>query len=327
MSSTSIFSPPISTIQASSTASAVSTYIPPFATTATFVASSATTHSLASGARPTPTVTGFPANPSTPAFQDDLDWVSAYLLIHSLSQNSYVYAYIFWFAIALIFSLLSLLHNAGARGGVLGAWWSKWALRRRTWRKSVSQTAHRQPWSLPSNAQLLSVVCLSLAVAALCVVGPNYLNPNAGLFNFSVPRKISKRDDFNPSVVQIFQAQYTIPKSIWSSAARAGAVAVMLLPLTVLLALKAPPFAIFAIPYTAQFHFDKLFRLHRWAGRLVWLAVLVHVVLWCIELGRNRRPSTGKLVWNYVFLYNKFIFGWVVSAVASLTAQCSDTHF
>lgn len=320
MSSTSVWTPPITVIQASSTAGVRSTYIPPFATSATYVASAATTQSRASGSLALPTVSGHPANPTTPAFQDDLDWVSAYLLIHSLSQNSYVYAYIFWFFVALIFALLSLLHNVGARGGVLGAWWSKWALRRRTWRKSVSQTAHRQPWSLPSNAQLLSLVCLSLAVAALCVAGPNYLNPRAGLFNFSLPPKdsISKRDDdFNPSIVQFFQAQYSISKSLWSSAARAGAIAVMLLPLTVLLALKAPPFAIFAIPYTAQLHFDKLVRLHRWAGRLVFLVVLAHVVMWCIELGRNRRPSTGELVWGYVFLYNKFIFGWVVSPVNS----------
>ncbi|EEB87699.1 hypothetical protein MPER_14869, partial [Moniliophthora perniciosa FA553] len=65
-----------------------------------------------------------------------------------------------------------------------------------------------------------------------------------------------------------------------------------LIPLCILFALKAPPFAVFALPFTTQLHFDKLSWLHKW----------------------YRRPLTGEPGYTYAWRYEKFFFGWIVSA-------------
>ena len=42
------------------------------------------------------------ANPTTPTYTDDLQWMTAYLTIHMLSANSRVYMYILWCAVAAV---------------------------------------------------------------------------------------------------------------------------------------------------------------------------------------------------------------------------------
>lgn len=333
--------PAFSSLDPSQTATLVGTYVPPFATGTTFVASHSTTGTgtLAGGFNPIPATSSYPANPTAPAFQDDVSWVTGYLLIHSLPSTSYVYAYFLWFAVLAVFVLMALLRLTGMRGGVLGAIWQKWALRRRTWRKKhalreaakaarkrgeSANSAHRQPKALPSNAQLLTFGLIVIAVIILCVAGPDYIDPDASLFTFpSTPSTTSssksKRASTNgstsvASIVSFFTAHYTIPKALWTSAARTGNIAFALLPLTVLLALKAPPFAIFAIPWFVNLHFDKLVRMHRWAGRMVWVATTAHVVMWSIQLARDTRAGTDQSAWHFAFEYVKFRFGWAVSS-------------
>lgn len=237
--------------------------------------------------------------PVIPDDSSSLQWITLYLKQRMLSRSSWVYAWGFWIVMASVFFSYAFLRWAGLRGGYLGALWSKWALRRRTWRKKHSLAAaqrsgqsHRQPMSLPSNAQILVVVFLFVSTFILTFAGPDYIAP--GGF--------------------IIQPQFTIGKSWWTSGGRAGMMAFALFPLVVLLALKASPFALLSLPYFVHLSFDKLAFLHRWCAFLVWLLTTLHVVLWSIQLGIDRRPSTGKIAYEYIWQYEKFIFAWIVSA-------------
>jgi hypothetical protein len=221
-----------------------------------------------------------------------------------------------------IFFLFTLLHWTGARGGFIGASWSKWALRRRTLRKkhklAMAQRKnlpHQQPTALPSNAQLLSLFILLLATIALSVAGPDYIAPGVKLWQFHRRRLgtsqiVPRTAAYDPS--SFVQPQYTIGKAFWTAGGRTGQIAFALLPLCVLFALKAPPFAIFAIPFMVQLYSDKLAWLHRWSGRLIWLMSTVHVVLWSVQLVRDRRDTTGQIALVYAWQQPKFICGWIV---------------
>ena len=90
-------------------------------------------------------------------------------------------------------------------------------------------------------------------------------------------------------------------------------IAFALFPLCVLFTLKGTPFALLSLPFTFQLHFDKLAFLHRWTGRIIWLLTTSHVVLWSVELLKDRRPDTDKLAYTYAWAYSKFIYGWIVS--------------
>lgn len=259
------------------------------------------------------TTTAFPSNPSTPNIANDLQWVDAYLTIHYMSASSRRYAYLLWIVVVFIFLIFALLHWTGSRGGFIGASWSKWSLRRRTWRKKHSLAVarrnnqpHKQPSSLPSNAQLLCLVLLFLATVALSVAGPDYIAPGLKLWQFE-RRATLGSDETSPDA-----PQYTIWKAWWTAAGRTGLISFSLLPLCVLFALKAPPFAVFAIPFMIQLYFDKLAWLHRWSGRLIWLTSTAHVVLWTVQMVTEHRPSTGQIVLKYAFLEMRFIWGWIV---------------
>ena len=168
--------------------------------------------------------------------------------------------------------------------------------------------------SLPSNAQILCLSALFIAVAALCVLGPDYIDPTVGTWQFdSSAPSVSKRA-IDTATLSPFFPQYTISKAFWTSSARFGDVAFALLPLCILFALKAPPFAIFALPFMIQLHFDKLVRLHRWTGRIIWLLVAIHAGLWAVQLANDKRSGTDRIAWNYVWIYPKFISACIVSA-------------
>ena len=259
-------------------------------------------------------------NPTTPAYSDDADWITAYFAIHTMSDSSRRYTYLLWVTVAFIFLVFSLLHWTGSRGGFVGASWSKWSLRRRTWRKKHSLAVsrrknqpHRQPSSLPSNAQLLCLCVLSLATIALSVAGPDYIAPGVKLWQF-----YRRRPDASDLRIAAYdptsfdQPQYTISKAWWTAGGRTGQIAFALLPLCILFALKAPPFAIFAIPFLVQLYFDKLAWLHRWSGRLIWLMSAVHVVLWTVQLVQDHRQTTGQMALVYAWQEPKFIYGWIV---------------
>jgi hypothetical protein len=253
-------------------------------------------------------------NPTTPAFDDDLEWFTAYAVIHMLSGPSRRVAYLLWVVIAILVLFYAAWHALSPRGGALTARWSKWALRRRTFRKSHSLEAtrntgqpHRQPVPLPSNAQLL---CLAIiVVATLCVMfaGPDYLPASQSMWSFQ-----SRSADYTLATFYPLQPQYTISKAWWTSGGRAGLIAFALMPLCVLFALKAPPFALLANAWTLNLHFDKLAWLHRWVGRLIWFVAAMHTVFWSVQLSQDKRADTGHVAYVYAWEYNKFIYGWVV---------------
>ncbi|KAH9952232.1 hypothetical protein B0H21DRAFT_716267 [Amylocystis lapponica] len=285
--------------------------------------------SLNATASPTSNAT---PDPTTPSYSDDLEWITAYLTIHVLSDASTVYTYILWIVVAAVLVICSFSHITHLRSGYYGAYWSKWSLRRRTWRKKHSLAVaartgqpHRQPTALPSNAQILSLTLIIVASLVLCFVGPDYLAPGSTLWNTwtSPPASVSGRAaapapaPYDASTFAPYQPQYTIPKAWWTSGNRTGLIAFALFPLCVLLALKAPPFAIFSLPFMVQLHFDKLAWLHRWSGRLIWFITTLHVAFWSVQLLIDHRTVTGKVAYTYAWDFPRFIYAWV--AYASMT--------
>lgn len=273
------------------------------------------------------TTTARNAYPSTPSYSDDLEFITAYLTVHMLSDASRVYSYILWIALGVVLIACSILHHLHVRGGYLGAVWSKWSLRRRTWRKKHSLAVakakgqpHKQPFSLPSNAQICTFVLIAISSLVLAFVGPDYIAPGASLWSlqdypYANTATIAKRD-YDTSLFTQYQPQYTIPKAWWTSGNRTGLIAFTLFPLCILFALKAPPFAIFSIPFLIQFYCDKLLWLHKWTARLIYLLTLLHVGFWSVELCLERR--NGQIAYTFAWQYEKFLFAWTVRIRFSL---------
>lgn len=259
-------------------------------------------------------------NPTLPAGLGDFEWIESYLVIHGISEASYRYAYLGW--LVLVFALIVFGYLVRGRG-VLWAYWSKWALRRRTWRKKStlraiqkSNKAHRQPSTLPSNAQIMSLICLIIVPILLSTVGPDYIAPDTKLWDLthnlrrrSMPTSLLLPRD---AQVPLKPPSFTIDKEWWTIADRTGVIAFALFPLVVLFALKAPPFAILAIPFVLQTHFDKLSRLHRWAGRMIWLITTVHVITWSVQLCKDKKEEQ-HMAWKYIWMHRNFVFGVIVS--------------
>ncbi|KAF5377054.1 hypothetical protein D9757_007741 [Collybiopsis confluens] len=252
------------------------------------------------------------SDPQLPAYTDDLEWITGYLVARMLSDNSRIYTYILWICIAGVFIIFTIAHFAGFRGGYIGAVWRKRALRRRTWRgKSVLEHARKtgrkfSPVILPPNSQIIFLVALGTVAFILAAAGPDYLSPNLPFFNLS-----ARATEYDPSWFYQFQPTQTINKAWWTSGSRTGLIAFALMPLCVLFALKAPPFALFAIQFTTQL-------LHRWVGRLIWFLTLLHVILWSVQLLLDRRSTTGKIGYIYAWQYEKFIYGWIAFALLTL---------
>jgi hypothetical protein len=274
-------------------------------------------------ADPTSTLTAataYLANPTTPAFEDDFKWIEAYLTIHVASHPSRRYSYILWILIGVVFFVVAFLHLTGASTGVIGARWNKWALRRRTVRKQHARMiawksgGTPKPYSLPPNGQILSLGGLLATTLVLCLVGPDYIFPEAGITQFF--RRELKTADGTPFKISDFFPQYSIHKAWWTSANRTGTIAFALFPLCILFGLKQPPFALFANPFTLQFHFDKLVWLHRWTGRLIWFVTLLHVTFWSVQLVNDKRDDQGRVAFPYAFMHINFVYGWIVRRIA-----------
>ncbi|KAF9075255.1 hypothetical protein BDP27DRAFT_40649 [Rhodocollybia butyracea] len=276
------------------------------------------------------TTTPLTPDPTIPSYTDDLEWVTAYLVAHMMSDNSRIYTYLLWIIVALVLLIFTVLHLTGSRGGFVGAAWRKWSLRRRTWRgASVLKHARRtgrtiHPTILPPNSQILCLLGLLIVAVLMSFAGSDYLAPNLPLFDLDPSSNTVRSTDYDPSLFYQFQPQYTINKSWWTTAGRTGLIAFALFPLCVLFALKAPPFAIFALSFTTQMYFDKLAWLHRWSGRLIWFMTLLHVVFWSVQLLRDHRPTTGKIAYAYVWQYDKFIYGWLAFGILTLLILVSS---
>ncbi|KAG8690016.1 hypothetical protein FRC11_014393, partial [Ceratobasidium sp. 423] len=185
---------------------------------------------------------------------------------------------------------------------------------------------------------LIAVTILFVAAALLCCVGPDYISPYTRLWdlksNLTAPELV--RRDFMEafrdmekrapiaSTPTTRQPAYTIPKAWWTAGGRTGIIAFSLFPLCVLFALKAPPFAVFALPFTTQMHFDKLALLHRWSGRIIWVITTIHVATWGVQLGRDERHGVaGGIAWDYVWQYPLFIYGLVGYILMTLLVALS----
>jgi hypothetical protein len=248
--------------------------------------------------------------------------------IHVASDASRRWGYFLWFAIIVSFVIFSFCHATDLRGGVIGAYWSKWSLRRRTIRRKYTRDGKAlRPESLPSNSQLLTLVLLVSGALLLSFAGPDYLAPNTKAWQFWGRRDLSARQQLPATInADPWQPRYSINKAWWTSGNRTGIIAFALIPLCVILALKVPPFAIFAIPYLVQLHFDKLSYLHRWTARLIWGLVALHVTFWMIQLSTDRRAGTGESALSIAWTYKKFQNGWIVSLVA-LFPPSKSPHF
>lgn len=267
-----------------------------------------------------------PSNPGSPLFPDPHDWITGYLMVHSMSTPSYRVAFALWIIIASFFLIGTVVRLLGTSRPFWFAHWSKWALRRRTWRKNAGKKEaertgkpHRQPTPLPSNSQLLSLVFIFILSMILCFVGPDYLaSPRPeGIPDVFPPSQVEQtrqrgfKRAVNRTEVEEYVAYYTINKSWWTVAGRTGNIAFALFPLCILFALKAAPFALFALPYTTQFSFDKLSTLHRWVGRLIYFITVIHVLSWSIQLATTKDPVDGRTSYVYAWLYGPFVWGWV----------------
>lgn len=245
------------------------------------------------------------------------DVVEAYAHVYQLPYASYIYIYIMWITFAVIFVLFAVFHQTGGRVGYVGSLWNKWLLRRRTWRKKhslmkamKSGKGHSQPFSLPSNAQLLCITFLWVFAILLSFVGPDYIVRNPA-DTFTKP--FTKRN-LATSALQGNVFHHTIQKSWWTSSARLGIISLTLFPLCVLFVTKAPPFALLATPYLVQIWNDKLVFMHKWTGRLIYFITSIHVVLWSVQLAQDRISATDNNdVWTVIFLHVPFIHAWIVS--------------
>ncbi|KAF8334273.1 uncharacterized protein EI90DRAFT_3051676 [Cantharellus anzutake] len=172
-------------------------------------------------------------------------------------------------------------------------------------------------------------------VSVLTVAGPDYIAPRAHgtgstskrfyndsmmCTNASAP-STSRRDDLIISQ----PPDYTIQKAWWTAGGRSGMMAFSLIPVCVCIALKAPPFAILAIPFTIQLHSDRLMWIHRWIGRFIYLLTVAHVVTWTIQLCKDRRHgSFGTIALGYTYLYDKFIYGVVAFVCMTFLVMLSS---
>lgn len=274
-----------------------------------------------------------PSDPSTPNYTNSLDWITAYLTVHSMSKASYRVTYALWIIIATFFIIGTIIHLAGTDRPWYFAHWSKWALRRRTWRKNrgkkgveESGKPHRQPTPLPPNSQLLSLAFIFVLTMILAFAGPDYIYPStktSASISDPVPSPSDNQQrEVDREEVQQYVARYTIQKAWWTVAGRTGLMAFALFPLCILFALKAAPFALFALPYTTQLSFDKLSTMHRWVARLIWFFTLIHVISWCVQFATHDDPVTGKIAFTNALIYPPFYWGTAVR----FSLMCCQTN-
>lgn len=104
---------------------------------------------------------------------------------------------------------------------------------------------------------------------------------------------------------------YEIDKNWWVSSSRVGMIAYVLLPLSVTLALKMWPFAVFAVPMLINYGIDKTAVFHHWFGRVIWVLSTIHVGLWSKQLFLDFDPY-GYPVFFAMWKYWRFNAGVVV---------------
>ncbi|WVW86333.1 hypothetical protein I302_108377 [Kwoniella bestiolae CBS 10118] len=268
------------------------TYVPPFKYVTSYAQAPEVTGSITSA---------LPVNPTVTA-SSDAAYATAYLQAHMMSWPSYRYAYLLWFVFIALAGIYALSHHLRLSGGSLAAGFKKWGMRRKpVGRKSAGGA---RGMALPSNGAIISIGIMTAVAVVLALIGADYINPNSSTLNFA--------DSFRKRA----SIGYTINKAWWTTGSRFGFMAFALMPLVVLLALKAPPIAIFAMRGFTHLYSDKLALFHRAAAWIVWGFTTVHVVLWTVQLFQDQQK--GRAVWFLIWNSYRFIFGCV--AYAAMTA-------
>ncbi len=160
--------------------------------------------------------------------------------------------------------------------------------------------------ALPSNTILLIFVTLTVVNLILCLAGPDYIAPSLPIFSRQIPTAPIG----------------SINKSFWTSAARFGDISFALFPLVILFALKAPPFAFLATRFFTQLAWDKLIVLHRLVGWLIYGLTTMHVLLWTVQLAKDRYE--GRAMFFAVWTSGRFVAGMI--GYAALTGLMVFSH-
>lgn len=189
----------------------------------------------------------------------------------------------------------------------------------------------RKTITFPSLGRILLLWALVTIPVLLTLIGADYVRPSASTFDLSA--SFSNITSPNQSLTIIYRRHLqwgigdfqaittTVPtvtlpyRTWWTVGGRTGIMINALTPLIVITALKAQPFALLSTRLLGGIAFDRLSYLHKWGGRLVWLFAAVHVVTWSIQLHLDQAYN-GE-IWLFVFLWNRFRWGFVVSSSSS----------
>ena len=303
------------------------------------------------------------------------DYLSGYFNAHMLSPPSWRYFYWLWFILAVVLLLASAAHFAGlGQKTYLGACWNKWATKNRViklgkkpgeGKEPVRGQAHRHGASVasyqpvvysggarrtiitfPSFGRMLVLAIMLAIPISLSLIGADYINPNAGVFDLSqsfpngtvTPSNIQtyRRRSLWKRIVQWGQGDFpdvttfpvntTIPyHTWWTLGGRLGGMTNALTPFVLLLALKQVPFALLSLKIFGGFSFDRLSFLHKWGGRLVWLFATAHICAWSVQLASDTALG-GQAIYSFAFMWGRFRWGWVVSVVVDLTPTFRDAE-
>lgn len=211
--------------------------------------------------------------------------------------------------------LYAISHHLRLSGGSIGAGYTKWGMRR----MSIGRA-----YALPSTSTLLVALSVAAIAIVLSIVGNDYIAPAAGTFQFAKRANLAKRVYIGGPQDSSLLVQLNISKSGWTLGNRFGFMAFAILPLCVLLAAKAPPFAIFSWKWFTHLYSDKLISFHRAAGWLVWGLTTAHVVFWTVQLFRDVDPNTNRAMWFTAFQVYRFIFGIIAYALMTLMVILSQ---
>ena len=93
-----------------------------------------------------------------------------------------------------------------------------------------------------------------------------------------------------------------------------------MLPLSVALALKQWPMALFATPFFTNLGVDRTAFWHRWVGRIVWILATVHSSLWIKQLLIDLDPF-NQPTWNVVWKWHRLVAGGIVRPLAIMQSE------
>ncbi|UZJ54713.1 hypothetical protein CBS101457_004033 [Exobasidium rhododendri] len=270
-------------------------------------------------------------------------YLRGYFSAHMLSMPSHRYEYITLMAIAAIVIIIAAFYHSGlADQTLLGALWSKWAVKNRVVkygtkkgnanigaqpsRSGMKESKHpnrKKLFTFPSLGKVSLLLAIVVIPVVLTVIGADYIRPSAGVFDMSESWPNSSISIYTPGLSRRLEwgrGQYpavttlaptiTLPyRTWWTAGGRTGAMTNALTPFVVVIALKQIPFALLSTRLLGGLAFDRLAFMHKWGGRVVWFFATAHVVLWSIQLSQDQ--AFGKSIWDIVFMWTKFRWGFV----------------